>query len=189
MTERCCLCCSRRACGLVGIVGLFSTSLWASRYIVRRLLGYYMCGGTNWTIFFHVKSNFQKEQNGRFITCCRLLQDYWTDDAIQQCFAVVVRWYDVLKTRKKLLEPSFGGSENTRCRICLDELSRTCTETTPRRVVWFLCVHGTRGDWPWRRVRWVWWIDVAENNVDLHKHTHTYRESRSRHPTLVFDPI
>ena len=30
---------SRRACGLVGVVGLFSTGLWACRYIVRRLFG------------------------------------------------------------------------------------------------------------------------------------------------------
>ena len=26
---------------------------------------------------------------------------YWADDAVQQCFSVLVRWYDVLKTRKK----------------------------------------------------------------------------------------
>ena len=66
--------------------------------------------------------------------------DYWTDDAVQQCFSALVRWYDVWKIRKKNIEePSFGGGQNTRCRTCLDELSRTYSETSSRRVVCFLC--------------------------------------------------
>ena len=28
--------------------------------------------------------------------------DYWTDDAVHQCFSVLVRWSEVLKTRKKI---------------------------------------------------------------------------------------
>ena len=104
---------------------LFSTSLWACRYIVRRLLGYYMCGGTysrracglvgiscggysgiicaaeltNCTLFFSVKLNFQQEK----MPVSSRIGDYWIDDdAVQQCFSVLVRLYDVLKTRKKL---------------------------------------------------------------------------------------
>ena len=36
------ICCGRRACGLVGVVGLFSTSLWAGGYcglILDELVG------------------------------------------------------------------------------------------------------------------------------------------------------
>ena len=71
----CCCCCSRRACGLVcgccgliysrqacglvGTVGLFSTSLWASRYIVRRLLGYYMSCAVELTLHYFFLGNFE----------------------------------------------------------------------------------------------------------------------------------
>ena len=62
--------------------------------------------------------------------------EYWTDDAVQQCSSVLVCWCDVLKTREKNIEePSLGGGENTRCRTCIDELSRTYSETSSRRVV------------------------------------------------------
>ena len=56
---------SRRAYGLVGIVGIFSTSLWASRYIVRRLLALgIICAAELTLIFFSsIKLNFQTIQS------------------------------------------------------------------------------------------------------------------------------
>ena len=64
------------------------------RIIARRVLGYYMCGGYSGItcatelnqLFFFSKIEFSREKNGLFITSV----DYWTDDAVQQCFSVVV---------------------------------------------------------------------------------------------------
>ena len=143
-------CCSRRTCGLVGNVGLFSTSLWACRYIVRRFLGYFMCGGTNSTIFFSVKLNFPKEK----MAVSSRAVDYWTDDAVQQCFSVLVRWYDALKTRKKTKRNPILVAVKTHVAAPASTNSqKTCSETSSRRVVCFLCVNGTCRDWRWCRVR------------------------------------
>ena len=84
---------SRQACRLVGTVALLSTSLWACRYIVRRNELYSSFLG---------KIEFSKKK--KMVISSRAVA-YWTDDAVQQCFSVLVRRYDVLKTGKKNRNP------------------------------------------------------------------------------------
>ena len=104
--------------------------------------------------------------------------DYWTDDAVQQFFSVLVRLVRCFeKSKKHIEEPSFGGGENTRCRTCLDELSRTYSETSVRRVVCYCACTGPVGNglgavyvqcsgqtWP-------------KKKTDLHKHTHKHTDT------------
>ena len=110
MAER--LCCSQRACGLVGIVGSFSSSLWACGHCCgrtldelvglsvyrARLLGYYMCGGTHFTPFFLGKIEFFK--NKKMAVSSRAV-DCWTDvtrfSSVTQFWHVgtrLVRWFE-----------------------------------------------------------------------------------------------
>ena len=71
--------------------------------------------------------------------------------------------------------PVVGACEITRCRTYLDDLSTTYSGTSTTRVVCHLCMHRTRRNWPWCRVRWVRWTNVAEE-LDTNEHTNIQRK-------------
>ena len=140
---------------------LFSTRVWACGYcglildelvglsIYCALLGYFMCGGTTVVtllLFFLGRVDFSNRKKWPFHDVLSIIGHMTRFSSVSQF------WY-VGTMFRKLEEPSFGGGENTRCRTCLDELSRTYSETSSRRVICYLCVHGSRRDWPWCRVR------------------------------------
>ena len=157
----------------MGIVGLFSTSLWACRISCGGYSGIACAAELTLLFFFSIKLNFK----GKKMAVSSRAVDYWTDDAVLRCFSVLVRWLArcVEHSRKMILveEPSFGGGENTRCRTCLDELRRTYSKTNSREELSDFCACtgpvGTglgavcveRGGQTW-----------PKKYVGLHKHTH-----------------